>query len=366
MKMGWTICEEDQRLELQATIVGGGYNRRTHSGNTTIDHLIPGEAYRIEAVFVGSGYTCKPSVPVTFVTDLAEPFQQPPSDAMVGNLAQLLKSVTRANILLFGAIGSGKSSLNNALLTLFDPNGVSMNQLSKLGASGDRTTTKELCKESVLQGSGVFICDSCGWAEEGVPKTLVGDYNATFLNELITGHFQPGCNLEPPFEKSEFYIARPGPDAKFDVVVLTFSCENIGYNPYSQTNPVSCQAEQSLLHIYKNLLKCRDVQAQNIRIILALTKADYLLCTLDDLHRDRRSQIRHINATSTTDIRAIFHKRVARDVKEYFVKKGFAANQIVFTCGYTHDQTHRRDFDALNALALNVMIHAAGSKNNRR
>jgi len=271
-----------------------------------------------------------------------------------------IKALQNANVLVFGHLGSGKSTLTNAFSTLFREFGVAVDQITwNRPAAQAESTTKQLASVN-LPGPNIAIWDSVGWTEQREKdgsRTVVGDYNVTFLDELLSGHYRVGYPLQPPFKRGgNFYVDKPAPEARFKVVVLTFPCDQIGYNPQTKSVTLGRDHEQSLNKINENLRLCPDVTNGRIRIVLALTKTDYLLSTSEIW---RGSQLQHVNVTSTTDLNnwstyPIFRTRVAQDITEHFRKK-YGFSEIVFTRGYTDQQTRVPTFDALNTVALNII-----------
>eukprot|EP00299_Pterocystis_sp_00344_P000314 c10096_g1_i1.p1 GENE.c10096_g1_i1~~c10096_g1_i1.p1 ORF type:complete len:430 (-),score=61.86 c10096_g1_i1:1232-2521(-) len=357
----WAAPENGLKLSIKEKLKQGSSTWTTESEHfvITYDGLEQSKPLELSALFFPRSepdkYHCAESSPVLVILDLEKPFQSIPSKHQVTRSLDLFKRERLAKVLLFGEKGSGKSSLYNAILTFFKSDDDTRVERNQVANRGNETITKRFaCIE--IPGTNVTIWDSPGWDEESVPRVVVDDYNPGFLEKLLNGHYQPGFILIPPFEARECYTENPSPDDKFNAIVLTFSCEHIGYRPLEHQHRVVCAkaAEANLLKMYEKLRRCKDVKEHRTRIFLALTKADKLLCTLPKLS-EGDSQIEHINATSD-DVRQIFQKRVARDVRDYFHRKDFPIDQIVFTCGYRDESTRRPDIDALNCDAFNAIL----------
>eukprot|EP00299_Pterocystis_sp_00344_P009454 c3986_g1_i1.p1 GENE.c3986_g1_i1~~c3986_g1_i1.p1 ORF type:complete len:413 (-),score=61.60 c3986_g1_i1:45-1283(-) len=360
--ISWANPPDDSSKWQRKVIIKQGpstFSLTSSNSSIVCDRLIPNEAHQITTIFLVSeskiSYSCVESPPMWIIPDLQTPFQEPPTSARLAKRIKGKESSPK-KVLFFGEIGSGKSSLFNAFLTLLrEDRYVATTQLTN---TAQNTVTRTLYGKEI-PGTNISIWDSAGWGESGVPKILAADYNRTFLHKLLSGHYQAGYELIPPFrENSDFYIPKPNPEARFKVVVLTFSCENIGYHPSEKRIHFNQSTEANLLRLYGDIQTHDDVQEGRIRIFLALTKADRLLCTTENYHD---SQMDHVNTaykSSHTDIREIFKKRVARDIRDHFVRRGFPGNQIVFTRGYATERNRREDIDALNCDAFNAMLVA--------
>eukprot|EP00299_Pterocystis_sp_00344_P016537 c8293_g1_i3.p1 GENE.c8293_g1_i3~~c8293_g1_i3.p1 ORF type:complete len:311 (-),score=28.48 c8293_g1_i3:338-1270(-) len=260
----WAPPENELKLSIKETIKqeSSGWTWSTTSERLVIksDKLVPDEAHMLSAVFLSptesNKYNCLESPAVCIIPDLEAPLQHLPNKYQMTRSLDLFKSERSAKILLFGGFCSGTSSLCNAFLTLFqsdDNRFIATKQLTNY--SLEMKTKRLACIE--IPGTKVSIWDSASWEERGDTRIVSDDYNPDFLQKLISGHFGPGYELFPPFSRdSHFYTETPSPDARFNVVVLTFSCEHIAYHPLE--NRVLCRqaAETNLIRMYRNLQRC--------------------------------------------------------------------------------------------------------------